>query len=239
VRRALLAAHAERLSATHLATAHHADDQAETVLMRLAAGSGIGGLAGMRDNADRLGLAHIRPLLGFRKAELVAFCGSRKLPAAVDPGHSDARFARARLRAAASALAAEGLTTERLTRLAARAARADEALAAATAEAVARSGMYIAKGRLSLDWRIVGETPAEIRLRVLSAALRRTPGLESPIMLEGLERLLDAIDAAHASGRRLRRSLAGRIVSLAADGALKIEVAPPRRALKKTHARIG
>jgi tRNA(Ile)-lysidine synthase len=224
----LLAAHARAVGATHLVTAHHADDQAETVLLRLAAGSGIGGLAGMRETTARGGLIHVRPLLGVPKAALVAFCRSSGLPFVDDPSNASERFARARLRRAASALAAEGLTVGRLSRLAMRAARADDALEAVTDQALAQAALRVTDCVVRLDWRDVAPAPADIRLRVLLRALRAA-GDEAPLRLEAAENLLADIDAAHAAGRRLRRTLAGRMVTLMTGGVMAVGPAPPRR----------
>lgn len=85
-----------------LLTGHHADDQAETLLMRLNRGSGIAGLAGVRaagpvpGTGGRLRLC--RPLLGWRRSELQAVVDAAGVEAARDPGNSDERFDRARLR---------------------------------------------------------------------------------------------------------------------------------------------
>ena len=85
-----------------LATAHHADDQAETLLMRLNRGSGVSGLAGVRAFARVPGsdLPLLRPLLGWRRAELAAIVTASGFAAADDPSNSDPRFDRARLRTA-------------------------------------------------------------------------------------------------------------------------------------------
>ena len=87
-----------------LATAHHADDQAETLLMRLARGSGLAGLAGVRaaslfepvDGAEPFAL--IRPLLGWRKAELERIVHDVGLTPARDPSNAEQRFERVRVR---------------------------------------------------------------------------------------------------------------------------------------------
>lgn len=86
-----------------LATAHHADDQAETLLMRLNRGSGIAGLAGVRASANVPGHEHlqlIRPLLGWRKAELEKLVNVAGIEPAQDPSNLDPKFDRARLRQA-------------------------------------------------------------------------------------------------------------------------------------------
>ena len=84
-RYALLAATAKKVGASHIVTAHTLDDQAETVLMRMARGSGIGGLGGMA-RGTRLGdLTLLRPLLDVPKARLVATCKAAKLGYADDP----------------------------------------------------------------------------------------------------------------------------------------------------------
>jgi tRNA(Ile)-lysidine synthase len=77
-----------------LLTAHHADDQLETVLMRLNRGSGVAGLAGVRARQADL----CRPLLGWRKAELVAVVNACGISAIDDPTNHDDAYDRARLR---------------------------------------------------------------------------------------------------------------------------------------------
>jgi tRNA(Ile)-lysidine synthase len=219
-RYALLTEHARKLGLSHLATAHHADDQAETVLMRLAAGSGIAGLAAMRPQSKRQGILHIRPFLQIAKARLIKTCKARGIPFADDLSNRDARFARARLRHGMDVLTAEGLTVERLGRLASRAARADDAL-----EAVTASFMASLK---EPDWNRIAAQPEEIRLRVLGSLLK-SAGPSEALKLERLENLLQAIDKAHADGARLRRSLGDRIVTLLRNGQLSITAAPPRQ----------
>ncbi|MEW4448757.1 tRNA lysidine(34) synthetase TilS [Qipengyuania sp. JC766] len=83
-----------------VATAHHADDQAETLLMRLNRGSGIRGLSGIRAVSTRSdgGLVVVRPLLGWRKRELERIVAESGLEAASDPSNTDDRFDRARIR---------------------------------------------------------------------------------------------------------------------------------------------
>lgn len=92
-------AEAEQLGA--VATAHHADDQAETLLMRLNRGSGLAGLAGVRA-ASRIGNSDVtllRPLLGWRKAELAEVVAAAGITPAVDPANTNPDYDRARLRA--------------------------------------------------------------------------------------------------------------------------------------------
>jgi len=84
-----------RLNADLILTAHHADDQVETVLMRVLAGSGPAGLAGIAPVRDQLA----RPLLEFRRAELEEYLEERGLPAWTDPANADPRHLRSWLRA--------------------------------------------------------------------------------------------------------------------------------------------
>lgn len=94
LRYSLLSQHAERTGACAVATAHHADDQLETIIMRLNRGSGLAGLSGIRSEDERL----IRPLLGWRKADLVRVVSGCAIQPVEDPSNTDDRFDRARLR---------------------------------------------------------------------------------------------------------------------------------------------
>jgi tRNA(Ile)-lysidine synthase len=84
----------ERLGAGSIFLAHHADDQAETVLMRALAGSGPAGLAGMDAVSGRL----VRPLLPFTRSELAQYVQARALPVWHDPANSNVRHLRVWLR---------------------------------------------------------------------------------------------------------------------------------------------
>lgn len=85
-----------------LATAHHADDQAETLLMRLNRGSGVAGLAGVRGRTQVPGgeLALLRPLLGWRRSDLAQIVAQAGIATAQDPSNADGRFDRVRMRRA-------------------------------------------------------------------------------------------------------------------------------------------
>lgn len=112
--------------AGQLVTAHHADDQAETLLLRLGRGAGIGGLAGIRPRGWVAGGAVYRPLLGWRKAELEAVVAAAGIAPRDDPSNRDDRFDRTRARR----LLADTpwLEPQRLAAAAAHLRQADEAL---------------------------------------------------------------------------------------------------------------
>lgn len=92
----LLEEHAGAIGAGLIATAHHADDQLETLIMRLNRGAGVAGLAGVRAKGGRI----VRPLLGWRHAELVDLVAGQGILAIEDPSNVSDRFDRARLRKA-------------------------------------------------------------------------------------------------------------------------------------------
>jgi tRNA(Ile)-lysidine synthase len=228
----LLAEAARAAGATHVLTAHTRDDQAETLLMRMARGSGIAGLAAMARQSRRGGVVLARPLLQIPKARLVATLKKAKIGFADDPTNRDAAFTRPRLRALMPALADEGFDARNLTRLAARLARANAALEI-LADGAER---YLALGEADpaaagFDAAAFAGLAEEIRLRLLLRRIDRV-GHEGPAELGKVEALLAALDRAVAgpatSRIRLKQTLAGALVSLV-DGRIRIEPAPPRR----------
>jgi tRNA(Ile)-lysidine synthase len=226
----LLAELAQRLGAEAIATAHTLDDQAETVLMRLAAGSGPAGLAGMRPRDVRDGIVLLRPFLGVRKARLVATLARAGIRWADDPMNANPAFARARLRAASAVLSREGLTPERLGRLAERMARHEDAVVAAVHTIRPRIADPQRPGRL--DGRVLVAAPEEIAVRLLAEEVVRAGApcaAEKPLRLQRLEALWQELRQAIAAGRATRRTLAQAVITVERDGTMLIDSAPPRR----------
>jgi tRNA(Ile)-lysidine synthase len=93
-RYAALDAHARRVGAQRIAVGHTADDQAETVLMRMLAGAGVRGLAGIPPVRGRI----IRPLIEVRRADLVELLEAAGLGWVEDPSNRETRFLRNRIR---------------------------------------------------------------------------------------------------------------------------------------------
>lgn len=228
-RHGLLRAFARENGVEALALAHTLDDQAETVLFRLCRGSGIGGLAAMRPVTQRGGLAVLRPFLDVPKARLVATLEATGTPFFRDPSNSDPKYTRPRLRALAPMLEEEGLDAERLALLARRAARADAALEMAVDAAQAQVGLgrCLETADIHLDRVRFLALPEEIGLRLLVRALTAKAS-EGVVELGKAERLYLALLAAHGEGVRLRRTLAGAVVTLK-QGYISIATAPPRQ----------
>jgi len=221
----LLVSHARAIRADAIVTAHHADDQAETVLIRLLRGSGIAGLRGMEPKGVRDGVAIVRPFLDVPKADLVAFCHAKGVGFVDDPSNADARYARAALRPLLARLAEEGLDRDALLRLARRAGEADKAIASAATELEARLG-----ARGPIDARALFAAPIAVVQRVLARRLSEVGGRDaSRIGLEKIEALALALADALSEGRAFRANVGGAIASLSAKGALDFAPEPPRR----------
>ena len=213
-----------------MVTAHHLDDQAETTLFRLLRGSGIGGLRAMSGRAAREGLTIARPLLGFAKRELIAYCQAEGVAFARDPSNDDPRYARTRLRALAGALAAEGLDAPALARLARRAAQVEDALTRQTEAAESRLRLV---ETAACDARALFAEPIEIVQRLLTAAIAKVGGRQtSRVGLEKIEMLAQALQRALEGGAAFGANVAGARVRLGAKGGLRVEPEPPRRARK-------
>jgi tRNA(Ile)-lysidine synthase len=225
----LLVESARQEGASHLATAHTLDDQAETVMMRIARGSGLTGLAGMRAERDLDGIRHVRPLLSCPKAALVGLCEREEWPFVTDPSNRNEHFARVRWRRILPALAAEGLTAERLARLAQRAARAEAALDVKASEALTLAAPTQDGEGVVLDGRRLGEEPFEIALRMLSRALGTAGLSRDPSRLHRLETCTQRLREALRAGEALRVTVAGALVRLDRTGRLAIRPEPPRR----------
>lgn len=224
----LLSREARRLGARHLVTAHTLDDQAETILFRMARGSGIGGLAGMaRATLQANDMVLVRPFLRVPKARLMATLAANALPYVDDPTNRDPRFARARLRPLIARLSEEGLDADRLALFALRMRRADAAIEAVV-DAAGRfaAGQAGARTPIVIDAATFSALPAEVALRLMGRAIARV-GDEGPVELGKLEAFMAALATA-GSEARFRRTLAGAMVTLARDR-IVVERAPARK----------
>lgn len=157
-----------------LATAHHADDQAETLLARLNRGSGVAGLAGVRARAlvPGTGLPLIRPLLGWRRSDLADVVERAGIAAVQDPSNTDDRFDRARIRKALAET--DWLDVPALALSAANLADADAALEWA---AQREWDEAVVKAPMGLTYR--PKAPRAVALRVLARIVTELDG-EAP-----------------------------------------------------------
>jgi tRNA(Ile)-lysidine synthase len=190
---------AER-GAARIATGHTRDDQAETVLLHLARGSGIGGLAGMRPERDGI----VRPLLAIGRADTVAACAALGVRPIEDPSNRSLKYARNRIRRRVipELAAINPQATSALARLADAAAdvaashrsRADALLTAAQTDG-------------TIDLEALGDDPA-VREEALALAWERATGH----VLTARHRSAIAAQLARGEGRGALDLPGGRLV---------------------------
>jgi tRNA(Ile)-lysidine synthase len=172
----LLAQWAQARGIGQVCLGHTADDQAETVLMNLARGSGVDGLAAMRSrHRDASGVVWLRPLLDVRRAALREVLRQRGLAWAEDPANSDPRYERIRARALVSAPPLPGLDVPRLTATARRMAAARAVLDQAAATAAERL-TAVQAGDFVVPAPGFFELPEDTRWRLLAATLCTVSG---------------------------------------------------------------
>ncbi len=179
--------------ATLLLTAHHRTDQAETVLMRLAHGSGIEGLKGMTSISMVEDVSVFRPLLDVEPASLATLVVEAGLTAAQDPSNNDSAYERVRWRKLLPVLAEEGLDSAALSRFATRMAEADQALAQMADAAFEELARLDGFGAATLPIASLKALSSAIGRRLLGRILNIVGGRQKPRALGQIERLYDQI----------------------------------------------
>jgi tRNA(Ile)-lysidine synthase len=204
---------------------HHAEDQAETFVMRLARGSGVDGLAAMplrRELPGAPGIDVVRPLIGLARSQIVAALKRQGWTWREDPSNEDRAFERVRVRQALDVLAELGVERSAIAEAARRLGRARSALEQATADLAARAldmhgGAYATIG---LDAFLAA--PAEIQLRLVQLLVERFGAGTAEARLARLETLAERLAAGTVTGAtlggcRLERK-ADRIVAVREPG---------------------
>ncbi|WP_369025901.1 tRNA lysidine(34) synthetase TilS [Qipengyuania sp. RANM35] len=200
-----LAGWMEEREISTMATAHQLDDQAETFLMRLNRGSGLGGLAGIRKLTGVPGheyLRLIRPVLGWRRSELQAVVDVAGIEAVTDPSNEDDQFDRVRMRKALASV--DWLDIP----------------------AIARSAELLAHADASLDWVVsrewmecVSQGDGAITYRALKTGLGGDRVIR-PALLVRIFRVLGAtldLSAAGALAANLESGKAGNVAGIHAE----------------------
>ncbi len=221
-RYALMAEYCKLNNINVLSIAHHADDQLETFMFRLAKGSGLDGLCGMAEWTDYSDdLKIYRPLLTQTHNDLIAYCQSHHLQWIEDPSNKNPDYARPRLR---KALAGEGFDSKRFVKTLGRLSRAQNALdeiAENTLLSLRKQGSddeipdQVREGNFMLiDFQKLQTHPHDIQIRVLQKALLQVGETQSgyPPKLERLEDIHETIRPSKSA------TLFGCLITLSQDG---------------------
>jgi len=189
---------AERHGARRIALGHHADDQAETFLLRLLRGAGTTGLRGMRPlSAGR----YARPLLTLSRAEIEGYLKRQSLSWRDDRSNSDTRFLRNRIRHECLPYLAtyNPAVSERLVAAADILAADEEALERVVDQVMARIGAVESTG-VCLNIPLLRAEPAGIRLRVYRRAIRFVKGDLALVSHCHLKRIDDLVHSSRVNG---------------------------------------
>ena len=180
-RYAALARWIEARQLAALATAHHADDQAETLLMRLNRASGVAGLAGTRGRGQvpDCDIPLLRPVLGWRRSELAEVVAEAGILAAQDPSNADDKYDRVRVRKALAD--ADWLDVS----------------------AIAQSAQYIAEADAALDWMAALEWRSCVKREPMGLGYR--PQAPRAVVLRVIARIVRELDGAEPRGSAVAR----------------------------------
>ncbi|WP_252945141.1 tRNA lysidine(34) synthetase TilS [Oceanicola sp. 502str15] len=229
-RRSLLSDWAERHQISHVALGHTREDQAETVLLRLARGSGVDGLAAMAPVRMGQGVHWLRPLLDIGREALRDYLRQKDVAWVDDPSNDDERFDRVKARSMANELAHLGLTPDRLVRTAAQMAMARDALNDGAAAYLGRA--RVDRGDVLMPNPHQFPTPRELLLRAFAHALCWVSSAVYRPRYESLTGLLDGMEegkAATLHGCRITSE--GTVWRVAREYAAVSQLATPPAAL--------
>ncbi|MBL0318101.1 MAG: tRNA lysidine(34) synthetase TilS [Alphaproteobacteria bacterium] len=196
-----------------LMTAHHRDDQAETVLSRLFRGSGVTGMAGIPVESTRYGIRIIRPLLGIPKQQLSHYLSENQISWIEDPSNENLHYDRVKIRKLLTHLEPDlqvstGLIKSRLADHARHMGRVKDYLEQQTVMALKPAEFNHEFGFASISNSHWLSLHLEIQYRVISSLLNQVSHQEIAPRFDSLERLCHSF----ANASALQATLHGCIV---------------------------
>jgi tRNA(Ile)-lysidine synthase len=237
-----------------IVTGHHANDQAETFLMRLARGSGLDGLSGMREEEPILlpagpGQAPVasmlvRPLLHIPKARLVSTLQSRGLPWREDPSNQSSDFERVRVREAVDVLGRIGIDVAQVSLSTSRLGRARAASLTTVRDLLPQLTRLHDGVFAEIDARLFSNYAEDYQVRILAALLRAYGGESEPARLSQIEALVAQLNASLSNaggppGRRWASTLGGCQIERDGSGAVRLWRELGRPELPEIHLQPG
>jgi len=213
-RQSLIKDWAQKAGVTHVALGHTLDDQAETVLLRLARGSGVDGLSGMAVLRKDDQLTWVRPLLQARRADLRDYLQAKNITWADDPSNEDMKYNRVKARHALALLADIGLDAEGLSTTANTLRRARHVLESATCDLADQCVTITKTGEVRLDLQVFDAAFADLKFRLLAGVLQWISGAPYRPRFESLRKVLE--NTAQEKGQTLHgcviRSQSGNLI---------------------------
>ncbi|MEM8536814.1 MAG: tRNA lysidine(34) synthetase TilS [Pseudomonadota bacterium] len=199
----------------HVWLGHTEDDQIETLLMRLARGSGVDGLTGMFPASKRDGLSLFRPLLRCSREALRNWLRAENINWSDDPSNDDPRFDRVKARQMIDQLAALGMTRKRLLQTAAHMQAAQMTLQRAAFD-LAQTHVAQDTGDLLLAPPVLDVSADDAPRRVIAAALLWVGGGPYRPRFDSMIKAVDSV----AKGATV--TLAGCVLCPNGDGRMRI-----------------
>lgn len=190
VRQDLIGAWGRANNITHVALGHTFDDQAETLLMRLARGSGVDGLSGIAVSRKDDLVTWVRPLLGARRDDLRAYLRGEGIGWIDDPSNDDPRFDRVKARIALGHLRDIGIDADGLVETSKRMRGARRVLEQATVALADETVEISEAGEVGIDRAAFLKAEEELQFRLLAGILRWVSGEQYRPRFDSLRNLL-------------------------------------------------
>lgn len=201
----LMLAYCTEHKITAFLTAHHQDDQAETMLMRLCRGSGLDGLSAMPQVAKRSSIEILRPFLDIPKQSLQSFLTQAGAKWVEDPSNLNTDFERVRVRSLLGQLGELGLEPDQLSLSAKRLNRARIALDNAAMAFLATSATLHDAGYCEIDFKNFLRQDEEIAIRAVTTILKSVGAPQRPPRLAKVEELYEALASRQRAAATLAR----------------------------------
>ena len=193
IRYNLLEKFCKKKKAKSLIVAHHQDDQVETFLIRLSRGSGVEGLSSMNEITTlKQGTSSIRPLLDFKKKELISITKHTFNKFFKDPSNKNRKFLRTNIRELKKNLEKKGIDIEKIVRSIKNIASTKEAINFYVERSIKK---YITfKGKLTiLDLEKLRQEPQEIKFKVINKIIKKTTNSYYPPRSKKVLNLIDGL----------------------------------------------